>query len=183
MKLFIIILKYILWVVAIVNPIAICFLLYKSYNSEYDENITFFNQSLILSCVTLVVLLLFISIDKKSFQKYTLIKYLFFFIGSPITCYYVWVCMISAPMLWKGAEQNYQKKYSITVYQNSLKRKYVYHDDQQLNTDTVVITVKRNGNLLSLKTLIAGEGFDINIDQIPNIDKLNKIIGFKLYKP
>lgn len=92
--------------------------------------------------------------------------------------------MYFIPMSWQWTQDISKKeeKYSLSKYQNFFKTRYVYYD-AQAKADTLMITVTRNDNIQSVKTIKGGQEIEVAIETLPNKDKLAKLGLFKYDKP
>jgi amino acid transporter len=176
--------KNIIWFIATILPLTIWFLLYKAYNSDYDDNVTFLIQSILLSFLTIVILVFLYRIDRERFKKLKWLNTYIIMLGSPLTYFFAWAYMTFIPMSWQWTQDISKKdeKYSLSKYQNFFKTKYVYHDGQ-FNSDTLIITVTRNDNVQSILILKDGQEMETSIDKLQNRDKLSKLGLFKYDKP
>ena len=153
--------KKIIWIIVALLPFVIWFLLYKVYNSEYDDNITFFIQSVLLSLLT-VILLVFLRLkDPENFKKFKWLNAFVMLFGSPLSYIFAWAYMYFISMSWEWTQDisTKEEKYSLSKYQNFFKTRYVYYD-ALTNADTLLITVTRNDNVQSVKTLKDGHEID-----------------------
>src|SRR5690349_8659553 len=125
-----IIIKRITWIVVALLPFMIWFLLFKAYNSDYDDNITFFIQSVLLSFLT-VALLVFLRLkDAQNFGKVKWLNVFVVLFGSPLTFVLAWayIYFFSMSFQWAQAVSNKDEKYSLSKYQSFFKTKYMYYD-------------------------------------------------------
>jgi len=174
--------KKIIWIIVALLPFTIWFFLYKAYNSEYDDNITFFIQSVLLSVLT-VALLVFLRLkDRQSIKKLKWLNTSVILFGSPLTFVFAWAYVYFISMSWEWWTQDIstkEEKYSLSKYQNFFKTRYVYYD-ALTNAVTFLITVTRNDNLQSIETIKDGHEIDTDIEQLPNKDKLSKLGPFQI---
>ena len=176
--------KKIVWIIVALLPFAIWLLLYKAYNSDYDDNVTFFIQSILLSFLT-VALLVFIRLkDRQNIKKLRWLNIFVILFGSPLTFVFAWAYVYFVSMSWEWTQDisTKEEKYRLTKYRNFFKTRYVYYD-ALTNADTLLITVTRNDNVQSVKTLKDGHEINTAIEQLPNKDKLSKLGLFKYDKP
>jgi hypothetical protein len=176
--------KRLIWIIVALLPFGVWFLLYKAYNSEYDDNITFFIQSVLLSFLT-VALWFFLRVkDQQHIKKLKWLNPFVILFGSPLTFVFAWayVYFFSLSFEWTQDISKKEEKYSLSKYQNFFKTRYVYYD-ALTNADTLLIMVTRNNNVLSIKTIKDGHEIDTDIENLPNKEKLSKLGLFKYDKP
>lgn len=176
--------KKLIWIILALLPFGVWFLLYKAYNSEYDDNITFFIQSVLLSFLTLALLLFLRLKDRQNFKSLKSLNTFIILFGSPLTFVFAWAYVYFFSMSWEWSQDisTKEEKYSLTKYQNFFKTRYVYYD-ALASADTLIITVTRNDNVQSVKTIKNGHEIDTDIEHLPNKDKLSKLGLFKYDKP
>lgn len=176
--------KKIVWVVVSLLPFTIWFLLYKAYNSDYDDNVGFLIQSILLSILTLALFLFLWRKDRDTFRKAKWLNAFIILFGSPLTFVFVWAYMFFIPMSWQWTQDISKKeeKYTLSKYQNFFKTRYVYYD-AQTKADTLIITVTRNDKIQSVKTIKDGQEIETAIENLPNKERLAKLGLFKYDKP
>jgi hypothetical protein len=176
--------KKLIWTIVALLPFGVWFSLYKAYNSEYDDNITFFIQSVFLSFLALALLLFLRFKDRQNTKTFKWLKAFIILFGSPLTFAFAWAYVYFISMSWEWTQDisTKEKKFSLSKYQNFFKTRYVYYD-ALTNADTLLITVTRNDNVQSVKTIKAGHETDVDFEHLPNKDKLSKLGLFKYDKP
>ena len=176
--------KKLSWTIVALLPFVIWFLLYKAYNSEYDDNITFFIQAVLLSFLTVALLFFLRFKDEERFKRAKWLNVFVIVFGSPVTFVLAWgyIYFFSMSLEWTQDISDKEEKYSLSKYQSFFKTKYVYYD-AQVNSGTLVITVSRNNEVQSVQAIKNGHEIETELEKLPNREKLLKLGLLRYNKP
>lgn len=164
----------VLWAVVLLTTITLWFFLYKSWTTEYDENIAFLIFAILISILTSIILYYLIVKDKVKHKTKAIIKFISMILGTPISLIFIWTYFQFFHMKYISTEYSTMPKnnYELEKFRNSFKsRNTLIDEDFAVKSDTIVSVITNNGDIEELYRIVKNGTIKLKIGEIRYLTK------------
>ncbi len=173
----------ILWLTLAGTTIVFGYYIYKSWTTEYDENVNALAIAVLISIFTTIVLVYLIFKDSIKNKLKTCIKYFTIFCGTPITLLFFWtyIGIFQMNFIYTSYSTRPNKPYQAEKYRNYFKAKNILiNENLSVKPDTIVGIVLRNGTVDQIFRLKMGDTINLGHTEIEKLTK-EQIIELTTY--
>jgi hypothetical protein len=159
----------ILWSTLIVSVLTCDYFIYKSWTTEYDENVNNFALAALISFLNTALLIYLWRKSNSRSISIIFVKYFSLFLGTPITLTLLIIYINYIPMGFISSTYSTKpnRTYKADKYRNSFKATNILIDNNlSANPDTIVGIIDNDGNVIEVYRVKAGDTTDIKLSEL-----------------
>ena len=164
----------VLWGVVLLTTLTLWFFLYKSWTTEYDEDIAYLILAVLISLLNATILFYLFIRDKTGHTVKVFIKFISLFLGTPVTMIFIWIYFDFFHMKYSSTQYSVMPKnnYTLEKFGNSFKsRNTLIDEDFAGKADTIISVISSDGHIEELYRVIKNDTVKLNIGEIRYLTK------------
>lgn len=162
----------ILWTILVISTLTCDYFIYKSWTTEYDENVNNFVFAGLISIFTIILLIYLWRKDNPKTTFKNFIKYAVLILGTPLTLtlLIVYIKFFHMSFVSSTYSTNSGRTYKSDKYRNSFKATNILIDNNLSNSpDTFISVIDHAGHLDELYRLENGDSIIIDLSDLSHL--------------